>query len=103
LGTTQETISVTPGTCNGQQFLPRQLAGNANQTSSPDEIVVSEQESADRSFEGTATLPCRFGFKRDDRERTQPGNKKTLKGPTGFAPGALIVLGRLLPPPGSYH
>jgi glycosyltransferase involved in cell wall biosynthesis len=47
----QNRISVALCTCNGERFLREQLASIAKQTTLPDELVVSDDRSADRTIE----------------------------------------------------
>src|SRR5580704_731718 len=61
----QHRISVALCTYNGEQFLPQQLASIANQTRLPDEVVVCDDHSTDRTvaivqeFAAAAPYPVR--------------------------------------------
>jgi glycosyltransferase involved in cell wall biosynthesis len=62
----QHRISVALCTYNGEQFLPQQLASIANQTRLPDEVVVCDDHSTDRTvaivqeFAAAASYPVRL-------------------------------------------
>jgi glycosyltransferase involved in cell wall biosynthesis len=62
----QTRISVALCTYNGERFLPRQLASIAQQTRLPDELVVSDDRSIDRTvsevreFAASAPFPVRI-------------------------------------------
>ena len=59
-------ISVALCTYNGERFLPQQLASMANQTRPPDEVIVCDDRSSDRTigiireFAASATYPVKI-------------------------------------------
>src|SRR6201999_469319 len=59
-------LSVALCTYNGERFLPQQLASMANQTRPPDELIVCDDRSSDRTidivreFAASAAYPVRI-------------------------------------------
>jgi glycosyltransferase involved in cell wall biosynthesis len=86
------TISIAMATCNGERFLQEQLESISAQTLPPDELIITDDCSADRTaeiveeFAGKASFPVRL-FRNSER-LGYPGN--FLKA-TSYCAGDLIA------------
>ncbi|MDB5305832.1 MAG: Alpha-L-Rha alpha,3-L-rhamnosyltransferase [Gemmataceae bacterium] len=86
-------LSVALCTYNGERFLPEQLASIRGQTRPPDELVVCDDVSADRSaaiareFAGRAPFPVRI-----EVNETNLGSTRNFNRAVGLCTGDVIVL-----------
>jgi glycosyltransferase involved in cell wall biosynthesis len=89
----QNRISVALCTYNGERFLPQQLASMANQTRPPDELIVCDDRSSDRTigiireFAASATYPVKI-FE----------NKSNLGSAANFERAIRLCAGNLIAP-----
>jgi glycosyltransferase involved in cell wall biosynthesis len=93
LGSTPQTISVALCTYNGERFLPRQLASIAEQTRPPDEVVVCDDRSTDRTVEilRDFATSVRFPVRIIENEQTL-GSAKNFEKAIQLCTGTLIAL-----------
>lgn len=93
MGIAQEKISVVMCTYNGERFLEEQLASIANQTRLPDEMVVCDDRSTDRTvaivreFAASASWPVRIF-----ENQRNLGSSANFERAIGLCSGDLIAL-----------
>ncbi|GAG35502.1 unnamed protein product, partial [marine sediment metagenome] len=86
-------LSVAMCTCNGAAFLPEQLASIAAQTRRPDELVVCDDHSTDKTVSIVESFAAKAGFDVRLVVNAQPlGATKNFEKAIGLCGGDIIAL-----------